>query len=69
MGEQQRELEKLETKRATWLTVKERGREPEREKLKKFLGDNNMYLYTVNAGDGVREFYSKDQCLMDELAA
>jgi hypothetical protein len=22
---------------------------PEREKLKKFLGDNNMYLYTVNA--------------------
>ena len=27
------------------------------------------YLYTVNAGDGVRDFYSKDQCLMDELAA
>src|SRR5208283_5639793 len=25
------------------------GSAAEREKLKKFLGDNNMYLYTVNA--------------------
>jgi hypothetical protein len=25
------------------------GSKPEREKLKKFLGDNDMYLYTVNA--------------------
>ena len=29
----------------------------------------NKYLYTVNMGDSVRDFYFKDQCLMDELDA
>jgi len=27
----------------------------------------NKYLYTVNMGDSVRDFYFKGQCLMDEL--